>query len=129
MGVYKGISYPFRVGKNGGIEMSEASISSVDHILESIVQILQTYRYERTMEMQVYSDTISDIYSPNNASTDTLLSSQISEALRRLEPRIQVTSIGIEQDSDSKIFANIAFNILEYSTSYVAKVQIGESNG
>lgn len=126
---YTGISFPFRIGTSGGVAMSSTSPDAVPHIVESIIQILNTSFLERTMESQFYSDIDTQVFEPNNASTQALLEYQIKDALKRLEPRIEVSGIEFESSEDS-LFAQISFKVVPYETeSYVVKTKVGEFNG
>jgi len=125
---YRGISFPFRVGIRGGVEMSTTSITNGQHIAESIQQILMTMKYERSMEKEIYSEIDTDIFEPNDESTLTLLKFQIEKALTALEPRIEINSIDIYTE-DSNIYANISFRISLYNELYTEKIRVGEYYG
>ena len=122
---YTGISFPFRIGVKGGVALSSTSISSAQHIIESVTQILGTKPYERCMEYHFKSDIDADIFEPNDASCRTLIAYQITEALRELEDRISVESVDITSEGSS-IFAVIHFTILSYNTAHVANVKVGD---
>ena len=124
---YTGISFPFRIGVKGGVVTSTTSTREVPHIIESMKQILRTFKYERTMEYHIYSEIDTDIFEPNDVSTHTLLQYQIKDALTRLEPRIEVADVEISS-SDSTIYATIRFKVLPYDTEYTSKLKVGESN-
>ena len=76
---YTGISFPFRIGVKGGVVTSTTSTREVPHIIESMKQILRTFKYERTMEYHIYSEVDTDIFEPNDISTHTLLQYQIKD--------------------------------------------------
>ena len=124
---YRGISFPFRVGVKGGIVMTSTSSIEVPHIIESISQILRTFRLERTMEPHIYSEIDLDVFEPNNISAQSLLEYQIKDALRRLEPRIEVLDVKLESE-DSKLYALISFKVLYYDSDYVTKLKVGDLN-
>lgn len=124
---YTGISFPFRIGVKGGVVTSTTSTREVPHIIESMKQILRTFKYERTMEFEVYSDLDTDIFEPNDVSTHTLLEYQIEDALQRLEPRIEVISVDITSENSS-IYATIHFKVLSYDTEYTSKMKVGGEN-
>ena len=124
---YTGISFPFRIGVKGGVVTSTTSTREVPHIIESMKQILRTFKYERTMEYHIYSEIDTDIFEPNDVSTHTLLQYQIQDALTRLEPRIEVLDVEVSS-SDSTIYATIRFKVLPYDTEYTSKLKVGESN-
>ena len=124
---YTGISFPFRIGVKGGVVTSTTSTREVPHIIESMKQILRTFKYERTMEYHIYSEIDTDIFEPNDVSTQTLLQYQIKDALARLEPRIEVVDVEISSSNDT-IYATIRFKVLPYDTEYTSKLKVGESN-
>lgn len=122
---YKGISFPFRIGVKGGVVLSTTNAQEVPHIIESMKQILRTFRYERTMESHVYSEIDTRIFEPNDASTHTLLDYQIRDALARLEPRIKVLNVYCERDGES-VYATIHFEVLSYDSDYTSRLKVGE---
>lgn len=124
---YTGISFPFRIGIKGGVVTSSTSSSEVPHIIESMQQILRTYKLERVMEPHIYSEVDTSLFEPEDESTYTLLEYYIKDALERLEPRIEVDSVEIEEE-DSTIYANIHFVALPYSKVYNTRLKVGETN-
>jgi phage baseplate assembly protein W len=124
---FTGISFPFRIGVKGGVVTSSTSIKEVPHIVESIKQILSTARYERTMEFHMYSDIDLDIFEPNDTSTFTLISYQVKDALRRLEPRIEVESVKPYLNGNT-VYATISFRVLAYSLSVITDLKVGDKN-
>ena len=124
---YTGVSFPFRIGVRGGVATSTTSTREVPHIIESMNQILRTFRYERTMEFHVYSEIDTDIFEPNDTSTHTLLEYQIKDALTRLEPRIEVKKIEIE-GVDNLIYATITFKAIPYDTYHTTRLKVGDTN-
>lgn len=124
---YTGISFPFRIGVKGGVVLSSASTREVPHIIESMEQILRTFRYERTMEAEVYSDIDTNIFEPNDLSTHTLLEYQIEDALQRLEPRIEVKSIDLTAEGSS-VYATIHFKMVSFDTEHISKLKVGGDN-
>lgn len=127
MSGYTGISFPFRIGVKGGVVLSSTNIGEVPHIIESIIQILRTSKYERVMESNIYSEIDTDIFEPNDVSTYTLLEYQINDALTKLEPRIEVKQVQIEEVED-KIYADITFKAISYDLTQTIKVKVGELN-
>lgn len=124
---YTGVSFPFRIGVKGGVVTSTTNMREVPHIIESMKQILRTFKYERTMEFHVYSDIDTDIFEPNDVSTHTLLAYQIRDALSRLEPRIEVTDV-VVSSAGSEVFATVHFKVLSYDAFYDVKLKVGDNN-
>jgi phage baseplate assembly protein W len=122
---FRGISFPFRVNTKGGIAMSSCDIEEIPHIIESIMQILNTHRLERSMEYHIFSDSDEVVFEPNDVSAHTLLKYDIEQALR-LDPRIEVTEVLIISD-DNYLYADIHFTVLLYQKYYESgRIKIGE---
>ena len=100
----------------------------VQHIIEAMTQILLTRPMERGMEYHFKSDIDSSLFEPNDTSIRTLLSYQITEALRELEDRISVDSVKITSE-DSSVIAVINFTVLAYNTSHTAYIKVGDLSG
>ena len=124
---YTGISFPFRIGVKGGVAMSTADTKDVTHIIESMEQILRTFKYERTMEHHIYSEIDTSIFEPNGISSHTLLKYQIKDALNRLEPRIEVISVDVSSEN-SYVYATIHFKALPYDSEFTTKLKVGDVN-
>jgi phage baseplate assembly protein W len=119
-----GISFPFRIGVNGGVVISSTSVYDVSHIEESIKQILLTHKFDRTMEPYFYSSIESFVFTKIDDSNATLLRYQVHEALQ-LEKRIRVDmdDIDIEQCAD-RIKIHIKYTVLVYETEYITTVEL-----
>lgn len=122
---YKGISFPFRIGVNGGATLSTTSINDNTHIEEAITQLLLTKINERTLNKEFYSDLDTLIFEPNDKSTTTLLIYQVNEALKKLEDKIDVINIEILSE-DNKIIVSIDYKIKIYDKEFNTKVKVGE---
>ena len=130
---YTGISFPFRVGNNGGVVLSTTSRYSAEHIVEGVTQILNTKYTERPMEAEIFSDIDASLFEPDNEITKGILADQIVADLRRLENRISLNSDDIElftvetERGENCLYANIIFRVTDYETYYQASnVLIGE---
>ena len=126
--LFNGISFPFRINAKGGVEMSHVDANTLQHIEESIQQILLTKPRERKMEYHFKSDLDTSIYEPNDSSARSLIEYQIRQALTELEDRITVTSVTVTS-KDSSIYATIQYKVNAYidaQFTYTAKV--GEIN-
>lgn len=109
-----GVSFPFRLGVKGGIVMSTTDINSVEHIEESIVQILKTCKFERTMETHMYSDIRSLTFKTIDESLKIMTKYMICEALK-LETRITVSMEDvIITDEGNVLYALIGYRIPQY---------------
>lgn len=123
---YTGISFPFRIGNKGGVVLSSTDRYSVPHIIESMEQILGTKFRERVMELSLGSDIDSQIFEPNNESTHGLIKYQIVQALEEQEPRIEVTTEGINIiNKEEELIAEIDFVVVSYQSNYQTTIRIG----
>lgn len=116
-----GVSFPFRLGSKGGVVMSTTDVNSVEHIEESIIQILQTSKFERTIETHMYSDVRSLTFKTVDESFKTLAKYMIVKALE-LETRITVSSSDItitegEGEDSDKVYVLIGYRIPLYGDS------------
>ena len=102
----KGVSFPLRIGNNGGFVMSKDNT----HIEESIVQILSTYFRERVMRPDFGTSIDRQIFEPNDVELQALIKYEIVDALSKYETRIVVDEDNIQVSGDS--------NVLELSISY-----------
>jgi phage baseplate assembly protein W len=125
---YTGISFPFRIGVKGGVVTSTTNVREVPHIIESMKQIVRTFRLERTMEPHIYSDIDTDIFEPNDLSTYTLIDYQLRDAFTRLEPRIEVLDIQFE-GVESTVYATVTFKVIPYDSEFTARMKVGETSG
>ena len=129
---YKGISYPFRIGSNGGVVMSSTSKTNATHIAESVQQILNTEFLERPMESDVYTTVTSLLFEPNNDTLQQVLRTRLVNDIERLDSRVKVGYDGItfeveEQDGIEYLYVCIVYSVVKYSTSlYTARVKVGE---
>ena len=126
---YKGISFPFRINNQGGVAMSSTSYNNVKHIEESIQQILGTGFLERVMESDFYSNVHFSLFEPNDNSLQTVVKSQIVDALTNLEERIELTEDGIElYEEDGELYVTLNYLVTKYQTWNETTVKVGEVN-
>ena len=126
---YKGISFPFRINNQGGVAMSSTSYNNVKHIEESIQQILGTGFLERVMESDFYSNVHFSLFEPNDNSLQTVVKSQIVDALTNLEERIELTEDDIElYGEDGELYVTLNYLVTKYQTWNETTVKVGEVN-
>lgn len=124
IGGYKGISFPFRVGVNGGVQMSSTDKFSAPHIMESIQQILSTEYSERPMEMEIYSDVDKALFEPNDEIARDFLAEQIAECIERLEDRVSVSPDDIDffsittESGVEELYCNMEVYVEDYEAYY-----------
>ena len=121
-----GLSFPFRIGVKGGAVLSTTSVDSVEHIEESIKQILLTYEFERTMEYHCHSKIEQFIFTTMGESEQTLLKYQVCEALKQ-DTRISVTMDDVSttfSEDDELLQITICFYVISLDSSFVTTVEI-----
>ena len=92
----RGLAFPLRVGVSGLAE--SAGVARVE---ESIRIILGTQYGERVMRPQFGANLKSLVFAPNNATTASLASYYVTDALARWEPRIDVLDVLVSNDLDA----------------------------
>lgn len=118
--VWKGLSFPLRIGVKGGLALSKADPYDITHIEESITQILHTGVNERVMEGYFGSSLSTYLFEPMEVSTQTLLKYEIKEALDLLEPRIKVEmgDINVTEDDDTNaLIVDISFLVVKFTNN------------
>ena len=126
---YTGISFPFRVNKQGRVVMSSVDTVSAEHLNESIEQILHTSFGERVMESEIYSDIESSLFHPNDISLQSYLASKVVEALQ-LDERIRVAESDVSfKDEDGFLYATIKYRTNYNNQDYQVTVNLGEIIG
>ena len=93
----RGISFPPRIGPDGHFAWSVGS----QNIRESIRIILMTQAQERLLLPEFGGGLHSFLFQPNIVSTHRLIQERVTQALLRWEPRIQVESVVVAQDSEN----------------------------
>ncbi len=92
----QGIGFPFDIGRDGRIGWS----SGPENIRESIRIILLTEPGERLFLPDFGAGLRSFLFQPNNLSTHRIIREQITQALIRWEPRIQLDTVTVAHDPD-----------------------------
>lgn len=120
-----GVSFPFRLNSRGGLTLSTTTSDDSTHLEEGMLQILQTFKYDRPMESHFYSSLDSFMFSSMNSDDISLLKYFIRDALK-LETRVYVPIEGISvkpfYTDDSTVRVDIKYtrydNNQEYEVSY-----------
>jgi phage baseplate assembly protein W len=92
----KGISFPPRIGGNGGVVWSEGE----DNVRDSIRVILLTELGERLRRPSFGAGLARFLFEPNTVATRFSMQSRIETALQQWEPRIRVETVAVDQDPD-----------------------------
>jgi uncharacterized protein len=90
----RGIAFPPRINANGRWTWS----SGADNIRQSIQIILQTELGERLMLPNFGAALKKQLFQPNTVKTHSLIEEIISNALKRWERRIKVSSVEVLSD-------------------------------
>lgn len=85
----RGFKFPIRVNGRGGLSWSEGE----ELIGESIWLILSTPRRSRVMEPEFGCGAYDYVFAPNNATTRAMVENEVTRALVRNEPRIDVMAV------------------------------------
>lgn len=86
---------------------SGAPLAGVDHLVQSIRDILTTRKGTRRMRPEYGSDLPSFVDLPVNAGWASAAQAEIANALSRWEPRIKIQSVQIESIVDGTITIRI----------------------
>ena len=121
MAGYTGISFPFRIGFRGGVVMSTTTDMEIQHIQESIRQILLTRRGERVNEPEFGADLYHSVFENIDATLVNVLSYKVQTALERWEPRIEVREIFI-REIDGGVEVIVDFIVLRTSIESTSSV-------
>lgn len=121
-----GVGFPFRISSQGTVVTSIADATHFQHLDEGIDQILHTYFSERTMEEDVYSELLSLLFSPNDISLQSYVSSVIVEAVEKNES-IRLKEDDIEfYDEDGILYCSITYRSKFSEEEHTTNVKIGE---
>jgi phage baseplate assembly protein W len=104
-----GISYPMRIGPNGGIALS----SHDEEIAESMRLILGTSPGERPMRPEFGCPIHEHIFASTDATTAGLIAFDVRTALRRWEPRIEVNDVVVTpaDDQPSLLHIDVSYTV------------------
>lgn len=110
-----GISFPFRfsgghLAQSGGVRDSDA----IQHVKESLQQILGTAIGERVMRRAFGASLHGMVFQPNDPRLDTWLDFTIRQSIQRWEPRVEVGRIIVDRMDYKKgvLLLRIEFRII-----------------
>ena len=89
--------------------------SDTNSIKQSVVNLVMTNFGERPFHPEIGSDVNALLFEPGGALTYSIIQDAIETVLENFEPRIQVMSVRVDENSidDNRIFVRIAYNFLE----------------
>jgi len=120
---YRGIAFPFQVG-NQSIPLGA---SDEDLIKMSLVQIVTTQPGERYMNPEFGCGALNFLFEPDNGGLVTYIQESVSQAIRRWEPRVTVSSVDVERNSmfDGQIIVTIRYNLVATNEPGKALIVLG----
>lgn len=119
-----GLQFPFDINGKGGLSLVKQSKEDSSIFDGKIEQLLGTGRGERAMECHIFSDLDVHVFSPNDASTRTLLEYEIKQAIAQSIPEIQVISVSMVSQ-EKTIIALVTYKVLAYGTTNITSVKVG----
>lgn len=110
-----GVRFPLSI-EDGKIAWSEYE----DSIKESIMLILSTAKGERVMRPDFGCDLNELVFSTNDTSTASLAIFHVEEALKKWEPRIELTRVDAfaDKEEQNKLKISIEYRIISTNTRY-----------
>ena len=121
----KGISFPPRIGANGGVVWSEGEAN----IRGSIRVILLTELGERLRRPGFGAGLARFLFEPNTVATRFSVQGRIETALQQWEPRIRVEAVAVEQDPDDSEAAVATITYRLVATQALERVSLGVQLG
>ena len=104
----RGIGFPFRFDTaSGGVAMSEYEAN----IRDCINVILATRPGERQMMPSFGCRVHEEIFAPNTRSTATRAAKMVEKAIKRWEPRVDVTDVTASVEADGKVRVKVKYKI------------------
>lgn len=111
----KGWGFPIAI-KNKAFLIAEGE----EAVRQSVMIILGTAKGERVMRPDFGCGIHELVFAPNSASTATLISSHVKEALLQWEPRIQVLDVSVQPDEadPGRLNISIEYKVKTTNTKY-----------
>lgn len=113
----KGISFPFRFGSSGGVRESKLTHTDYSRIIESIEQIIFTFKKERVMLAKAGSTLREYVFElDGDETTMSLMQHEMTKAIEEQEPRVLVNSVKVQVlDSDEgSIMVFLDLHIIQF---------------
>lgn len=101
-----GWAFPLQTSAAGGVALADGAT----RIEQSIWLILGTARGERPMRPEFGCSLHEYVFGPADVTTAGLVARDVREALRRWEPRIDVSDVVVEPDPDDRAMLAISIS-------------------
>jgi phage baseplate assembly protein W len=111
-----GLAFPLEIDSSGQMKLNGLE----DHVRQSIRLILQTDKGERVMRPDFGAGIQQLVFSSITAATAALVQHQVTDALVRYEPRIEVLSVDVSVDPQNQgvLLANIQYRVRRTDTTF-----------
>lgn len=129
---YKGISFPFRFGANGGVRTSVLTPDEHDRIYQSIYQILFTFQKERVNNPEIGSRLRTYLFEPyDEINTLALIKFEVEKAISEQEPRVEVLDVRVYtvDGEEGKIYIDVDVLIIQFATETTLQYEFSKTNG
>lgn len=90
----RGIAFPPRIGQVGAVAWTEGA----ENIRDAIRIILLTERGERVMVPDFGAGLKRYLFEPNTVATRRLIEEEITQAIKRWEPRVKLDTVTVDAD-------------------------------
>lgn len=121
MAQFMGIKFPFQKGPLA----FPAATSDEDLIRESLIQIIMTSKGERLMRTSFGSNAFAFVFENNDDVLKANAQREVREAIGRFEPRVVVTDVDVQQDTEAgEIQISISYIILALNSPQKLTVSV-----
>ncbi len=126
-----GIAFPLAVDPQGRITLIPMAVDAQgriamnsydDHVRQSILLILQTAKGERVMRPDFGAGLRTLVFEPLDAATAALVQHQVTQALMRFEPRIDVLDVRVTAPFDQPGLLEIGLSYRVRHTDTIANL-------
>jgi phage baseplate assembly protein W len=84
-----------------------------DAIIQSMMCLLSTGKYERLLQPGIYSDLKQQLFEPLDSITSSAIKTAITAVINRYEPRVDLTEVNVTPDYDNNGYSvSLSFFIL-----------------
>ncbi len=103
----QGLTFPLQINQRGEIALAKGTTE----IEQAIRVILETYPGERVMRPEFGCRAKELLFAPRNSETQGMMERYVRQALRRWEPRIEVTGVNVtaEPNPDGAFLVEINY--------------------